>query len=438
MQPGETEIARALEQAVALHRGGRVGDAEKVYRKVLEHAPDHPEALNLLGLVHYQKRDAAGAVQLIQRAVAADDRPAKYHANLGTAFAALGRNEDAEVAFRDALARDPEHAESHANLGAVLERSGDVEGAIFHCRRAAELRPGSAVAHNNLGNALQMQGDQAAAVEAYESAVAIEPSYVEAFCNLGMARLRLRDPRGAGEAFGSALALNPTNRRALAWQAVAEHEAGAPQSPLVRINESIESMALYAPPPFESVDAFDAALAHEVTGHPSLAWEPGGKTTKNGRQTGNLLEAPGEAVRALELAIQQAVEAYISRQRTADLDGYFAQVPERRTLRMWGTVLADQGHQLAHIHPAGWISGVYYVAVPDTITADDPEHAGWIEFGRPGYDVPCERPVEPRLLRPEAGTVVLFPSFAFHRTVPFASPEGRERISIAFDVYGAD
>ena len=34
--------------------------------------------------------------------------------------------------------------------------------------------------------------------------------------------------------------------------------------------------------------------------------------------------------------------------------------------------------------------------------------------------------------RPEEGLIVLFPSFFFHRTIPFESAE--ERISVAFDV----
>jgi len=438
MFSGEADDTKILERAVALHRNGRLDEAERIYREVLTRTPKHPDALNLLGLVRYQKRDAATAAQLIGEAIACDDGPAKYHANLGTALAALGRNAEAEAAYRAALARDPDHADSHGNLGAVLERAGKLEEAIVHCRRAAELRPDSPIAHNNLGNALQRRGDRAAAVEAYRQALAIDPAYVDALCNLGMAHLRLRDAREAAAAFASALAREPANRRALAWQAVAEHEAGTPESPLARLNDAIESVALTAPEPFESLEAFNGALAREVTGHPSLVWEPGGKTTRHGRQTGNLLEAPGEAVRSLAQAVELAVEAYVSRRRAVAPGGYFESVPDRRTLRMWGTVLADQGHQLPHIHPAGWVSGVYYVAVPDSITDADPGHAGWIEFGRPGYDVPFDRPVDARMFQPRAGTMLLFPSFLFHRTIPFAGQEGGERISIAFDLYRAE
>jgi hypothetical protein len=97
-------------------------------------------------------------------------------------------------------------------------------------------------------------------------------------------------------------------------------------------------------------------------------------------------------------------------------------------------MLADHGHQLAHIHPAGWLSGVYYVRAPGISVSSD-GHAGWIEFGRPRDDTPIGFEPKVRLIMPEEGMVALFPSYLFHRTIPFAGPD--KRISIAFDLVAA-
>ena len=60
------------------------------------------------------------------------------------------------------------------------------------------------------------------------------------------------------------------------------------------------------------------------------------------------------------------------------------------------------------------------------------DHAGWIEFGRP-HDYPLRKTEsEVRALLPEAGLVVLFPAYFYHRTIPLRSK--RRRISLAFDV----
>ena len=89
-------------------------------------------------------------------------------------------------------------------------------------------------------------------------------------------------------------------------------------------------------------------------------------------------------------------------------------------------------HQSPHIHPAGWLSGVYYASVPKSIADGDPAHSGWLELGTPPSDLPPpERPLI-RRFRPEPGLLVLFPSYLYHRTIPFE--DDSPRISIAFDI----
>ena len=56
--------------------------------------------------------------------------------------------------------------------------------------------------------------------------------------------------------------------------------------------------------------------------------------------------------------------------------------PRNWTLRLWGTVLQKDGRQTPHIHPLGWMSGVYYAKVPKDIVGDPGEN-GWLEFGPP-------------------------------------------------------
>jgi hypothetical protein len=79
------------------------------------------------------------------------------------------------------------------------------------------------------------------------------------------------------------------------------------------------------------------------------------------------------------------------------------------------------------VHPQGWISSALYVALPPTSGAD---HAGWFTLGEPderlGLQLGPWRKIEPKLAQ-----LVLFPSWMWHGTVPFA--EG-ERLTVAFDV----
>ncbi|MCH8896202.1 MAG: hypothetical protein IH927_08070, partial [Proteobacteria bacterium] len=113
----------------------------------------------------------------------------------------------------------------------------------------------------------------------------------------------------------------------------------------------------------------------------------------------------------------------------------FDGMPGSWCLTMWAVVMDSQGHQLPHIHPAAWLSGVYYVQVPEEINDDDEREAGWIEFGAPPDTMNCRGEHRLRIFRPVAGNCFIFPSFFYHRTIPFESKQ--KRISIAFDAIPA-
>ncbi len=47
--PSPATLEGALNQGIAFHRDGSLENAERVYRSILDVAPDHADALNLLG-----------------------------------------------------------------------------------------------------------------------------------------------------------------------------------------------------------------------------------------------------------------------------------------------------------------------------------------------------------------------------------------------------
>ncbi len=130
--------------------------------------------------------------------------------------------------------------------------------------------------------------------------------------------------------------------------------------------------------------------------------------------------------------IRDAVEDYRRALPPDASHPFLARPPERFGLSVWGVVLEGPGHQIPHIHPAAWLSGVYYAQLPDAVRTSGDRHAGWIEFGRPPEYFHCAAEPEVRTVQPEEGLMVLFPSYFYHHTVPTESTG--MRVSIAFDV----
>ena len=174
---------------------------------------------------------------------------------------------------------------------------------------------------------------------------------------------------------------------------------------------------------------FNAQLAGLLRSDSSLLPSPLSKATRGGAQTGELDPDSAPVLSAFRDTLNVELRHLLAELQR---DGFaehpvMAWAADRWTLRIWGTVLSPGGHQLPHLHPLAWLSGVYYVAVPPGLGDD-----GALEFGQPPARLRVRNQPERRRVSAEPGRLVVFPSWFWHRTLPFARPG--ERISVAFDV----
>jgi predicted O-linked N-acetylglucosamine transferase (SPINDLY family) len=146
---GEKEIERELNQALQLHQSGLINQAEKNYTKILAIYPEHADALHLSGLIAYQQGRHIDAVEKIQKAIQYSPDNEMYHSNLGAAFKAQNKFEEAISAYRRALQIDPNFAKARDNLaelcfeqGTHLKNTGKPDEAIKWYQEALNIKPG--------------------------------------------------------------------------------------------------------------------------------------------------------------------------------------------------------------------------------------------------------------------------------------------------------
>lgn len=178
-----------------------------------------------------------------------------------------------------------------------------------------------------------------------------------------------------------------------------------------------------------SLEPFAARLrALHTTTHQPLE-----QSVRGGTQTdGELLRRIEPEIRALRRVLAETVERHIAQLPPPDAGHPTLGMDRRGPARFagsWSIRLVGEGYHANHIHPEGWLSSAFYVALPERDPAGPP-HAGWLELGGPqkrlGIDLPPTRLIEPR-----PGRLVLFPSTMWHGTVPF---QAGERLTVAFDV----
>jgi Tfp pilus assembly protein PilF len=76
---------------LALHRQGKLAEAEHLYQEVLRQDPSHSDALHLSGVIALQSSRVDRGLELIRRAIRLNPNNAAAHNNIGFALQALKR-----------------------------------------------------------------------------------------------------------------------------------------------------------------------------------------------------------------------------------------------------------------------------------------------------------------------------------------------------------
>ncbi len=79
------------------------------------------------------------AILLFKAALAGDPSNIGAYNELGTAYNAIGKREEAISIFREGLKVDPNYAKIHNNLAIAYYHKGRYDLAIEHCDKAASL-----------------------------------------------------------------------------------------------------------------------------------------------------------------------------------------------------------------------------------------------------------------------------------------------------------
>jgi Tfp pilus assembly protein PilF len=140
--PQTAALETALQQAFVHHRAGRLSEAERLYRGILQTRPDHPGITNNLGLVLKDQGRLEEAAATFQRLFALKPDDALAHCNLGNVFGLQGRPDQAAACYRRAIALQPDMALAHKNLGTVLCESDHLAEGFASFKRHAELAYG--------------------------------------------------------------------------------------------------------------------------------------------------------------------------------------------------------------------------------------------------------------------------------------------------------
>lgn len=244
-------LDEAIAIAIRFQQSEQWVAAGDIYRRVLEVAPDYPEAVHYSGVLAHQEGRSEQAVTLIERSLELDPRRADWFSNLAIVLRDRLKLDEAVVACEHAIALDPHHANAHNNLGVILRAQGRLVEAESAYRAAIRANPEHSDAYTNLGILLEGQKRTHEAAACFCKVITFQPKHPEARRQLALAHCALGEVDKAVRIFEEWLEEQPGDPIALHMLAACSGREVPPRASDAYIAKTFDSFAC----------SFDAKLA---------------------------------------------------------------------------------------------------------------------------------------------------------------------------------
>ena len=210
----DSRLVRWLRGAFDAHRAGNLREAEKLARRVLDAAPEQPDALHLLATVARERGDPDLAIDLYRRLLRRHPAIPIAQNSLGNLLQERGEWQEAIACYEAAVTHDPRYASAYFNLGLALLHMNDLVRAEYCLRQAAALAPGDAQVRARHARALVELGRQEEAMAETLRSVELDPDSSVVRNDAGVVHSTIGDFDTAREYYRAALALDPGNAKA--------------------------------------------------------------------------------------------------------------------------------------------------------------------------------------------------------------------------------
>ncbi len=372
--------------------------------------------------------------------------PDSEDSRLHLATALVKFNSEASIAEAVELIRSRETSNPIllSLLTTALLGRGDVEsnlGALESARRCVELSESpraKASALTDVARALirMDRTDEGRAV--LHQALALDPGHKRAFKALNALEIKTDHAEDALQAGQAVAAQGVSHAHIASGQQIALAKLGRMDE--ARAALGLDRFLVERDPPqpegWPTHEAFHQALAAEILNHPDLRHERRQGTVNKTWFIDQMALKRTPAIQQMRQLIQREVTAYVANLPAESTDPFVLSRPQRAIIRDWCVVVDGVGHEMWHMHRSGWLSGAYYVQVPDHV-ANGTNTEGCLIFGIP-ENLAGELAAQEfgiRVVRPRVGHLTMFPSHAYHRTFAHGGDESVvRRICYSFDI----
>ena len=386
----------------------QLGDAEQAIetnKKVLHDPIVGAPALQNLMQLYWMRGEWEEGEKELHKLLDAATTPMNMFVTAAQIYIRIEQPEKASKILDRATDKFGNSPEIEATRGRIALEGGDYEKGYMHAKAALTVRPGDLV-------------------------------FMELYASTALVTGRYNDAMIAAH---SALKIKPNNQFWIAIKYTAGRAMGQNYKFYADTDKYVRAYKLIPPDKYGSLENFNAELKTALEDLHNFEQRPLDQSLLAGTQTPTDLRfAKSPVIQDFFKALETPIRSYTDELGpSAGHPLHDRNTGSFRLAGAWSVKLGAGGHHVNHVHPKGWISSSYYVEVPSEVK-EGPEKNGWIQFGKPPFEIKDANgnPLDAeRFVKPEPGLVVLFPSYMWHGTIPIKGDE--PRLTLPFDVVPA-
>jgi predicted O-linked N-acetylglucosamine transferase (SPINDLY family) len=170
-------MIESLDKGIAFHTSGQLDKAKKIYESIIQSDANNFEAIHLLGVIFFQKKNYYKSIELIRNSININPKNFAAYNNLGNVFKDLRKYSEAITNYNKAIEINPNYSGCLYNLAKTYTVISNYELALNFYKKSISSNPNFFDAYYDYAELLEILGEFDQALENYYKLLKLKNNY---------------------------------------------------------------------------------------------------------------------------------------------------------------------------------------------------------------------------------------------------------------------
>ena len=170
-------MSSSLDSAIELHQKGFLNNAQEQYENIIKFDPNNFQAIHLLGVIFFQKKNYLKSIKLINKSININPNNFSAYNNLGNVFRELKKYADAIKAYNKAIEINPNYTGCLYNIAKTYTSTSNNKLALIFYEKTIASDRNFLDAYYDYAELLENLGKYNESLETYYKLLKLNPDY---------------------------------------------------------------------------------------------------------------------------------------------------------------------------------------------------------------------------------------------------------------------